>query len=109
MEGLLLFVEMVNTSYIQLWHGEIGHLVQHWKLFGHLMVNMLLEKVHRRSKFLVKIFRFVFAISLLASCYRTLKKLDAQVLSFLVTDFVVSTSVIFCFTHMSSSYLFDVL
>ncbi|KAL6954259.1 hypothetical protein U1Q18_006639 [Sarracenia purpurea var. burkii] len=38
---------MVSTSYIQLWHGEIGHLVQHWNLFGHRMANMLLEKEKR--------------------------------------------------------------
>lgn len=62
MGGLLLSVAMVSTSYIQPWHGEIGHLVQHWNLFGHLMVNMLLEKVRQRSKSSVKVFRFVCPI-----------------------------------------------
>lgn len=41
MEGLLLFVGMVSILYILPWHGEIGPLVQHWKLFGLRMESML--------------------------------------------------------------------
>lgn len=57
MGGLLLHVEMVNTSYTQHWHGEIGPLVQHWRLFGRLMENMLLGKVRQESNYLAKISR----------------------------------------------------
>lgn len=48
MGGLLLFVEMVNTLYIQLWHGGIDHSVRLWNLLGQQMENMLLEKAHQR-------------------------------------------------------------
>ena len=58
MGGLLLSVEMVSTLHIQLWHGEIGHLVQRWNSFGHLMESMLLEKAHQRLRFSAKISRF---------------------------------------------------
>lgn len=57
MGGLLSHAEMVNTSYTQHWHGEIGLLVQHWRLFGQLMENMLLGKVRRESNYLAKISR----------------------------------------------------
>lgn len=59
MGDLLLFVEMVSTLYIQLWHGGIGPLVQPWNLSGHQTVNMLSEKVHQRLRFSVRISRFV--------------------------------------------------
>lgn len=64
MGDLLLSVEMVSTLYILLWHGEIDHLVQLWSLFGHLMENMLLERVPQRLRFSVKTSRFVFSLSL---------------------------------------------
>ena len=59
MEGLLLFVEMENTSYTQLWHGEIDLLVQHWSSYGHLMENVQLEKVHRGLRSSAKHSRFL--------------------------------------------------
>lgn len=64
MGGLLLCVEMVSTLYTLHWHGEIGHLVQHWNLFGLLRENMLSEKVHQRLKFSAKISRFVLFFKL---------------------------------------------
>lgn len=67
MGGLSFAVEMVNTSYIQLWHGEIDHLVQHWNSFGRRMVNMLFEKVRQRSNYLAKLFRSVLSTGLLTS------------------------------------------
>jgi len=41
MGGLLLFVEMGNTLYTLLWHGEIDHLVLPWSLLGLQMGSTL--------------------------------------------------------------------
>lgn len=59
MGGLLLYVEMVSILYTLHWLGEIGHLVQHWNLFGLLRENMPSERVHQRLKSLAKISRSV--------------------------------------------------
>lgn len=63
MGGLLWYVEMESTSFIQPWLGGTGHLVQHWSLFGRLKENMLLEKALPRSRFSAKISRFLFYVS----------------------------------------------
>lgn len=65
----MLSVEMVSTSYIQLWHGEIGPLVQHWNSLGHLMESMLLEKAHQKLRFSAKTSRFVLVWSFRRSSF----------------------------------------
>lgn len=89
MGDLLLFVEMVSILYILLLHGETDHLVPLWSLFGRLMENMLWEKVHRRSKFSVKIFRFMFIliIGLFTFFFIALVVKDINVIFFLENEF----------------------
>lgn len=50
---------MESTLYILLWPGEIDRLVLLWNLLGHLMENMLLERVLQRLRFSLKTSRFV--------------------------------------------------